>query len=195
MTFNRELTIDMIDSLLDFLSITDSLDGVDAAEMVQKEKLSRQLATRLTSIERPPDAPLFEHMLVFGQALRLASVKPELGGNGGVKAQWEMASLKPSCIFSYPPDKPSTLQALEQFVFPSGFPVDKDMSRVASSVLDYHSKNPQNQFVLLLTTSLKEVFYAVCVIDEYLKPYPTFANLSKEVEAANKESRYVLVFF
>lgn len=161
--------------------------------MVQKEKLSRQLATRLASIERPPDAPLFEHLLVFGQPLRLASVKAAPSPSGGVQAQWEISSLKPACIFTYPPDKPSTLQALEQFVFPSGFPVDKDLSRVASSVLDYHTKNPQNQFVLLLTTSLKEVFYAVCVIDEYLKPFPTFANLNREVEATNREKGYVTI--
>lgn len=72
------------------------------------------------------------------------------------------------------------LQALEQFVFPTGMPPDRDMSRVATSVMDYHSKNPQNAFALLLTTSIKEVFYAICLVDEYLKPYPTFIPQNDE---------------
>lgn len=133
-----------------------SLDNVDAAEMIQKEKLARQLATRLASIARPSDCPLFEHFLVFGQSNR------------------KMDDVKPTCIFQYPAYKPVLLQALEQFVFPAGMPPDRDLSRVSTSVLDFHSSNPQNSFALLLTTSIKEVFYAICVVDEYLKPYPTF---------------------
>lgn len=143
-----------------FIVFEYSLDGVDAAEMVQKEKLARQLATRLASIERPSDCPLFEHFLVFGQSNKKTD------------------TVKPTCIFNYPPEKPLTLQALEQFVFPTGFPADRDVSRAATSVLEYHAKNPQNAFVLLLTTSIKEVFYAICVIDDFLKPYPTFAETS-----------------
>lgn len=124
--------------------------------MVHKEKVARQLATRLASIARPPDCPLFEHYLVFGQSNVV------------------LASAKPSLIYQWPLEKPLPIQALEQFVFPTGMPADRDMSRIASSVLDYHEKHPQNSFALLLTTSIKEVFYAICVVDEYLKPWPTF---------------------
>jgi hypothetical protein len=138
------------------------LDNVDAAEMVKKEKLARQLATRLPSIARPSDCPLFEHFVVFGQSEKKSE------------------PLKATCIYQYPEDKPVTLQALEQFVFPTGLPSDRDLSRVASSVLDYHSKTPQNAFALLLTTSIKEVFYAICLVDEFLKPYPTFIPPSDE---------------
>src|SRR5688500_8134962 len=112
-----------------------SLDALDANEMVQKEKLARQLATRLVSISRPSDCTLFEHFLVIGQYNK------------------KMDNVKPTCIFQYPPDKPILLQGLEQFVFPLGIPTDKDVSRMAASVTEYHAKNPQLSFVLLLTTS------------------------------------------
>jgi hypothetical protein len=144
------------------LQYVNSLDALDAADLVKKEKLARQLATRLVSIARPPDCPLFEHFLVFGHSNKNADPP------------------KPMPIFQYPPDKPVLLQALEQFVFPTGMPNDRDTSRLANSVADFHNKNPDHSFVLLLTTSIKEVFYAICVVDEFLKPYPTFIPPTNE---------------
>eukprot|EP01122_Echinamoeba_exundans_P013422 TRINITY_DN585_c0_g4_i1.p1 TRINITY_DN585_c0_g4~~TRINITY_DN585_c0_g4_i1.p1 ORF type:complete len:591 (-),score=98.07 TRINITY_DN585_c0_g4_i1:34-1806(-) len=94
------------------------------------------------------------------------------------------------------------LQALEEFCFPTGVPADsKDStpsgSNSRSSALVHHQKNPQNSFMFILTSDIKEIFYAICVVDDSLKNWPTFVPLqgdASQVKSTYNRSRcYMLI--
>ena len=45
----------------------------------------------------------------------------------------------------------------------------EEAEKMYKSVVVYQSKNPQNSFVHMLTSEVRGILYAICVIDDYLK--------------------------
>lgn len=57
-------------------------------------------------------------------------------------------------------------------------------------------KNSKNSFVILLTTDTRETLYAVCIIDDYIKEYPTFISNNQDTkisQLSNSTRCYCLV--
>jgi hypothetical protein len=64
-------------------------------------------------------------------------------------------------------------------------------------VLVHHQKNAENSFMFILTSDIKEIFYAICVVDDSMKNWPTFVPLqgdASQVKSTYNRSRcYMLI--
>lgn len=171
------------------------MDNVDTEDLILKEKLSRQLRTPLSSVVKKDGVfHLFEHFLVYGHSNALDANNLQL-------------------LFKFPSERPYVFeivaiescklnllyrlgfQSLEKFCFPTGLPLENDFKKSSKTFVTHLTKNTKNSFVLLLTTDTNETLYSVCIVDDYIKDYPTFISPrdAKTSSLSNSTRCYCLV--
>ncbi|KAL6052934.1 DENN (AEX3) domain containing protein [Balamuthia mandrillaris] len=141
---------------------------IDPEAMTQQERMSRMLHTPRQTQPLPRGGSLFEHFVVVG----LPDPNAE----------------RPEIIFEYPASNPVQIPGLAEFCFPAG-PQKKVLKKTASNSNLFkifynqsHVNHPERSYVFLLTTTVKELLYGICVVNiESIEHKPSFI-LPKEGE-------------